>query len=52
MQSHKHNWLLKLFLWLLVEIALNALGLDELADYSEFLTYHTIAPQWRDAQAL
>ena len=31
------NLLLKITIWLLLEIGLNFLGLDNLADYSEFL---------------
>ncbi|MEM9007092.1 MAG: hypothetical protein AAGE59_26630 [Cyanobacteria bacterium P01_F01_bin.86] len=33
----------KLFIWLLVEIFLSILGLDNLADYSEFLQKRDIA---------
>ena len=34
------NWqklITKIFFWLLVEIAFNLIGIDDLADYSEFL---------------
>ena len=32
----------KLFFWCVLEIALNYVGLDNLADYSEFITNQTI----------
>ena len=33
--------LLKLTIWLVVEIVLNLMGLDDMADYSEFLFTHS-----------
>ncbi len=36
----KSNWktsLLRLSIWLMAEISLNLVGLDDLADYSEFI---------------
>ena len=33
--------LLKLTIWLVVEIVLNLMGLDDMADYSEFLLTHS-----------
>lgn len=37
MQIHWPKFLLKILFWLSAEIALTCLGLDDLADYSEFL---------------
>ncbi|EKU96227.1 hypothetical protein Lepto7375DRAFT_0206 [Leptolyngbya sp. PCC 7375] len=37
MQIHWPQFLLKILFWLSAEIALTCLGLDDLADYSEFL---------------
>ncbi|MGB7084295.1 MAG: hypothetical protein WBD47_01985 [Phormidesmis sp.] len=37
MQVQWHKLINKLIFWLLVEILLNLVGLDNLADYSEFL---------------
>lgn len=37
MQAHWQKILVKLTLWLVIEILLNLLGLDILADYSEFV---------------
>ena len=35
----------KLFFWILVEVFLNVIGLDDMADYSEFVfTYPEIIP--------
>ena len=33
----KKNLLTKMFLWLLAEILLSHLGIDDIADYSEFI---------------
>ncbi len=37
MNRPTQNLLVKVTLWLLVELVLNLVGLDSLADYSEFL---------------
>lgn len=37
MQGHWHTLISKLLFWLMVEIILNLVGLDNVADYSEFL---------------
>ncbi|ESA33844.1 hypothetical protein N836_32345 [Leptolyngbya sp. Heron Island J] len=37
MQIYWPKFLLKILFWLSAEIALTCLGLDDLADYSEFL---------------
>ena len=37
MQIHWQKLFLKIVFWLSAEIALTCLGLDDLADYSEFL---------------
>ena len=37
MKIHYHELLLKLTIWLVVEIVLNLMGLDDMADYSEFV---------------
>lgn len=37
MQAQWQKILVKLTFWLLIEILLNILGLDSLADYSEFV---------------
>lgn len=37
MQAQWQKILVKLTFWLIIEILLNLLGLDSLADYSEFL---------------
>lgn len=37
MQIHWKTALLKLIVWIAAEVVLNLLGLDSLADYSEFL---------------
>ncbi len=36
----KYNWqraLIKITIWLVAEIVLNVIGIDDLADYSEFV---------------
>lgn len=43
MTKYWHKLLLKLLFWLTVEVILNAVGLDNLADYSEFLLDHAQA---------
>lgn len=35
-----HKLLCKLTIWLIVEIVLNLMGLDDMADYSEFVFSH------------
>ncbi|MGK7952506.1 MAG: hypothetical protein AB4368_27895 [Xenococcaceae cyanobacterium] len=35
-----HRLLYKLTIWLVVEIVLNLMGLDDMADYSEFIFGH------------
>ncbi|MEO0707361.1 MAG: hypothetical protein AAF050_17075 [Cyanobacteria bacterium J06649_5] len=37
MQGQWHTLISKLLFWLMVEIILNLVGLDNVADYSEFL---------------
>lgn len=37
MQVHWKTLLVRTTFWLLVEISLNCLGLDDMADYSEFV---------------
>lgn len=44
----KTNWqklIVKIFLWLLVEAIFNLIGIDDLADYSEFLLMPKITVQ-------
>ncbi len=41
MKIQWHKLLLKLTIWLVVEIVLNLMGLDDMADYSEFLFTHS-----------
>ena len=44
----KINWqklILKIFFWLLLEAIFNLLGIDDLADYSEFLLMPKITIQ-------
>ena len=44
----KTNWqklITKIFLWLLVEAIFNLIGIDDLADYSEFLLMPKITIQ-------
>jgi len=40
MAGYWHKLLAKLLFWLMAEVILNAVGLDNLADYSEFLLNH------------
>ena len=40
MRTEWHKLLLKLTIWLVVEIVLNLMGLDDMADYSEFVFTH------------
>lgn len=43
MQVQWHKLINKLLFWLIVEIILNLVGLDNIADYSEFLLgEHTV----------
>ena len=37
MNTQWHKILIKITFWLILEILLNVLGLDSLADYSEFI---------------
>ncbi|MDJ0571833.1 MAG: hypothetical protein QNJ53_22700 [Pleurocapsa sp. MO_192.B19] len=37
--------IIKILIWLIAEILLNLIGLDELADYSEFVDKKTVAVQ-------
>ena len=38
----KNNRFFKVIVWVIAEIILNVLGLDDLADYSEFLFERTV----------
>ena len=40
MTVYWHKLLAKLFFWLMAEVVLNTVGLDNMADYSEFLYAH------------
>ena len=43
MNEQTTQWAVKFVLWLVVEIMLNLVGIDDLADYSEFLfEHHTV----------
>jgi hypothetical protein len=48
MTIHWHKLIVKLLFWLMTEAILNVVGLDNLADYSEFLIarnlINTLAP--------
>ena len=44
MEIRWRKLLLKLTIWLVVEIVLNLMGLDDMADYSEFLFTHSNTP--------
>ena len=37
MNKQRKKWLVKITVWLVAEILLNILGLDNIADYSEFI---------------
>ena len=39
------QWVFKLVLWFAIEVILNVAGIDDLADYSEFLFEHPIHVQ-------
>ncbi len=41
MEIRWRKLLLKLTIWLVIEIVLNLMGLDDIADYSEFLFTHS-----------
>ncbi len=41
MKLQWHKLLLKLTIWLALEIVLNLMGLDDVADYSEFIFTHS-----------
>jgi len=40
MTGYWHKLFAKLLFWLIAEVVFNAVGLDNLADYSEFLLNH------------
>lgn len=43
MNGQTTKWAVKFLLWLVVEIILNLVGMDDLVDYSEFLfEHHTV----------
>ena len=44
MQFQWHKLINKVIFWLLAEIILNLVGLDNMADYSEFLLTERITP--------
>ncbi|MFP4007698.1 MAG: hypothetical protein ACLFV6_06775 [Spirulinaceae cyanobacterium] len=37
LRDRRQRWLLKLIVWLWAEIILNFVGIDDIADYSEFV---------------
>lgn len=37
MNKHSKKWLVKIIVWLAAEILLNFVGLDNMADYSEYI---------------
>ena len=39
------EWVFKLVLWFAIEVILNVAGIDDLADYSEFLFEHPVHVQ-------
>ena len=45
MNGQTTNLVFKLILWLVVEVILNLVGLDDLANYSEFLFEHPVVVQ-------
>jgi hypothetical protein len=47
MNGQTRQWAVKFVLWLVVEIILNLVGMDDLVDYSEFLFEHpTVVQIW------
>ncbi len=50
MKSTAKNLGLKILIWLAVEVWLNLMGLDDLADYSEFL-FHSVKVQHLKTQS-
>ena len=47
MNGQTTQWAVKFILWLVIEITLNLVGMDDLVDYSEFLFEHpTIVELW------
>jgi preprotein translocase subunit SecG len=42
MKAHWQKFILKVTMWLMVEILLNILGLDNLADYGEFVFHREV----------
>ena len=45
MKVQWHKLILKIFFWLLVEALFNFIGIDDLADYSEFLLMPKVTVQ-------
>ncbi len=45
MNGQTRKWVFNLILWVVVEIILNIVGIDDLADYSEFLFEHPVHVQ-------
>ncbi len=43
MNRQRKKWLVRITVWLIAEILLNFLGLDNMADYSEFIFERTLA---------
>jgi hypothetical protein len=47
MNGQTTKWVVKFLLWLVIEITLNLVGMDDLVDYSEFLFEHpTVVQVW------
>jgi hypothetical protein len=42
MNGQTSNWVFNIILWVAIEIILNLTGIDDLADYSEFLFEHPV----------
>jgi predicted small integral membrane protein len=40
MKAHRKGTVKKMITWIVAEVVLNAVGLDNLADYSEFVFEH------------
>jgi hypothetical protein len=45
MNGQTTQWVFNLILWVAIEIILNIVGIDDLADYSEFLFEHPVHVQ-------
>jgi hypothetical protein len=45
MNGQTTKWAVKFVLWLVIEIILNLVGMDDLVDYSEFLFEHPTVVQ-------